>query len=337
MAEDQPTPEVPETPIVAPIVTTDEQNLVVSFLQFIRQKVSSNQATAEQAEALEVAIQCLEHSFALGDASYAFQPSRPILELFKSAEGVPEGESALPTPTEADIAQANKLKEEGNDLMKASQFDAAVQKYNSAIKLNRDPVYFCNRAAAYCRLEQYDLAIQDCRTALALDPSYSKAWGRMGLAYSCQNRYEHAAEAYKKALELEPNQESYKNNLKIAEDKLKELESARPAPGANPLAGLFSAMGGSGGMAGMPGMGGMGGLLSDPGLMQAASQMMSDPGMADMFNNMMAGNGSIADLMAAGQQMAARMQETNPELIENLRRQFGPGADGGAPPPAPPQ
>lgn len=101
--------------------------------------------------------------------------------------------------------------------MKASQFDAAVCKYNDAIKLNRDPAYFCNRldflifiicyclsnllvkhihllrcikfqyitgpffsAAAYCRLEQYDLAIQDCRTALALDPKYSKAYGRMG-------------------------------------------------------------------------------------------------------------------------------------------------------------
>lgn len=53
-------------------------------------------------------------------------------------------------------------------------------KYNEAIKLNRDPIYFCNRAAAYCRLEQYDLAIQDCRTALALDPKYAKAYGRMG-------------------------------------------------------------------------------------------------------------------------------------------------------------
>lgn len=91
-----------------------------------------------------------------------------------------------------------------------------------AIKLHRDPIYFCNRAAAYCRLEQYDLAIQvwemrnrldtqtlsmilsvencplipisfmcwrlfiycleDCRTALALDPNYSKAYGRMGWA-----------------------------------------------------------------------------------------------------------------------------------------------------------
>ncbi len=121
-----------------------------------------------------------------------------------------QGETSLPEPTEAEIDEANKLKEEGNELMKQLQFDAAVNKYNEAIKLNRDPVYFCNRyailvrsfscdcvcrcvecgfasfrAAAYCRMEQYDLAIQDCRTALALDPTYSKAYGRMGCVICC--------------------------------------------------------------------------------------------------------------------------------------------------------
>jgi small glutamine-rich tetratricopeptide repeat-containing protein alpha len=118
------------------------------------------------------------------------------------------------------------LKEEGNELVKASKFQEAVQKYNEAIKLNRDPIYFCNRAAAYCRLEQNDLAIQDCRTALALDPNYAKAYGRMGVALSCQNRYDQAVEAYKRAVELDPGNESYQNNLAIAEDKVREAQQA---------------------------------------------------------------------------------------------------------------
>lgn len=79
-------------------------------------------------------------------------------------------------------------------------------------------------AAAYCRLEQHDLAIQDCRTALALDPNYAKAYGRMGVALSCQNRYDQAVEAYKRAVELDPNNESYKGNLTIAEEKLREAQ-----------------------------------------------------------------------------------------------------------------
>ena len=48
-------------------------------------------------------------------------------------------------PSQADIEQANKLKEEGNELVKASKYDEAIVKYNEAIKLNRDPIYFCNR------------------------------------------------------------------------------------------------------------------------------------------------------------------------------------------------
>lgn len=83
-------------------------------------------------------------------------------------------------PSQADINLANELKEKGNQLVKSGQLDEGIQKYNEAIQLNRDPIYFCNRAAAYCILKQYDLAIQDCRTALALKPNYAKAYGRMG-------------------------------------------------------------------------------------------------------------------------------------------------------------
>lgn len=46
------------------------------------------------------------------------------------------------------------------------------------------------------------------------------------VALSCQNRYDQAVEAYKKALEIDPNNESYKQNLGIAEDKLKEAQAA---------------------------------------------------------------------------------------------------------------
>lgn len=48
-------------------------------------------------------------------------------------------------PTQAEINQANKLKEEGNELVKAGKLDDAIIKYNDAIKFNRDPIYFCNR------------------------------------------------------------------------------------------------------------------------------------------------------------------------------------------------
>ncbi|VDM38293.1 unnamed protein product [Toxocara canis] len=326
-----------ETP--SPVASSDEKNLVVSFIQFLRHKVSTNQCSDDQAEGLEVAVQCLESAFGLTDANYAFQPSKPLLDIFVAAEGLPTGETALPEPTEAEVALANKLKEEGNAHMKASEFDAAINKYNEAIKLNRDPAYFfCfvvhwrnSRAAAYCRLEQYDLAIQDCRTALALDPRYSKAYGRMGLALSCQNRYEQAVDAYKKALELDPNQESYKNNLKIAQEKVKEMENAaRHAFGAGAAAG-------AGGFPFGGGMPNMAEVLNNPAMMQMATQLMSDPNIQNMMTQMMSGlmgnaggaeggASGISNLLQAGQQVCAlaqQMQAANPELVEQLRTHFG--------------
>jgi len=307
-------------------IDVNEKNLAVSFIQFIRQKVSANQCSEDQIEGLEVAVQCLEAAFGLTDANYAFQPSKPLIDIFKAAEGLPSGETELPMPTDAEIEHARQMKEDGNELMKQSRFDEAVHKYNEAIKLHRDPVYFCNRAAAYCRLDQFDLAIQDCRTALALDPKYSKAYGRMGLALSCQNRYEQAVEAYKKALELEPDQESYKNNLKIAEEKVKEFEQAtrqqaqqQGAP--NPM------FGGLGNFD-------IGQMLNNPAMMNVATQLMTDPAIQNLMSSMMGamsqqGGGAqgFGNLMAAGQQLASQMQQQNPDLVEQFRRQFQ-GANG---------
>jgi len=324
-----------------PVIKVEEKKLVVAFIQFLRQKVSANECNDAQIEGLEVAVQCLENAFSLTDKNYAFQPSKSLLQMLTEAEGLKAGEEEFPTPTHDDISRANTLKEEGNEYVKGSKFNEAIEKYNQAIKLHRDPVYFCNRAAAYCRLEQYDLAIQDCRTALALDERYAKAYGRMGLALSCQNRYDAAIEAYKKALELDPNNDSYKSNLAIAEEKVREASQRfQNNPGANPfggLGGLGGMFGGAGGPGGAPGgVPDLSALMNNPQMMNAAMQMMNDPNMQNLMGSMMeqfmggsAGGapggpagGNFADLLTAGQSMAQQMQQANPELVEQLRQQF---------------
>jgi small glutamine-rich tetratricopeptide repeat-containing protein alpha len=239
-------------------------------------------------------------------------------------------------PSENNIKKANALKEEGNECVKASKFNDAIEKYTEAIKLNRDPVYFCNRAAAYCRLEKFDLAIEDCRSALELDENYAKAYGRMGLAYLSQDRNEDAVEAYKKALELDPTGESYKTNLEIAQEKIREANRrSQSNPGANPFGGL----GGLGSLLGGAGAGGMpdlSALMNDPQMVQATMEMMNDPNMQNLMGSMMeqfmggsaggAGGGNFDDLIAAGQNMAQQMQQANPELVEQLREQFATGS-----------
>lgn len=90
-----------------------------------------------------------------------------------------------------------------------------------AITLNpTNAVYYCNRAAAYSRLEKHDEAIMDCKEAIRLDPTYGKAYGRLGIAYSNLNRFGDARIAYSKALELDPSNAMYEANLKLAEEKI---------------------------------------------------------------------------------------------------------------------
>merc|ERR1711874_787436 len=89
-----------------------------------------------------------------------------------------------------------------------------------------------------------------------------------------------AVENFKKALELEPDNESYKSNLQIAEDKVK----SGVAPAAGGIPGMFPGMGGPGGMD-------LGNFLNNPALMNMATTMMSDPNMQSMMSQMMGGLG----------------------------------------------
>ena len=45
------------------------------------------------------------------------------------------------------------------------------------------------------------------------------------LALTAMNKFEEAVTSYQKALDLDPENDSYKSNLKIAEQKLREVAS----------------------------------------------------------------------------------------------------------------
>ncbi|XP_004714455.1 small glutamine-rich tetratricopeptide repeat-containing protein alpha [Echinops telfairi] len=164
-------------------------------------------------------------------------------------------------------------------------------------------------AAAYSKLGNYTGAVQDCERAICIDPSYSKAYGRMGLALSSLNKHAEAVTHYKKALELDPDNESYKSNLKIAELKLREAPS--------PTGATFD----------------IAGLLNNPGFMSMASNLMNNPQVQQLMSGVISGShnplgtsgtspsqNDLASLIQAGQQFAQHMQQQNPELIEQLRR-----------------
>ena len=69
---------------------------------------------------------------------------------------------------------------------------------------------------------------------------YGKAYGRMGLAYSSIHKHKEAVDCFKKAIEIEPENESYKSNLQLAEEKLATAGS--PGPAAMGLPGMGKPM-----------------------------------------------------------------------------------------------
>merc|ERR1719369_774023 len=233
---------------------------------------------------------------------------------------------------------AQKFKNEGNALVKEKKFKEAVDKYTQAINCQESAIFYCNRAAAYTSLENYEEALQDCKKAISFDPDYSKAYSRMGLIYSKINLYNESENCYEKALGLEPDNESYKKNLEIVKEKLKEQQAAAPAgfpgmPGMPP--------------GGMPGMDQMGAMMEqviqNPQMRQMAESMMQNPQYQNMMQNMMGGMGmptpegadaampNLPEAMAginpqamqAGMAMAQQMMQENPEAVEQMRQMMG--------------
>lgn len=326
-----------------------EKRLIVKIVEYFRSKLTSEDLQADQKESLEVGLQCIESTFNVNLTDPALQSNIDLVSIFSA-------DTNSKVPSDAEKAEAEKLKNLGNDLMKDNKFEEAVSKYTDAIKLHANPIFFCNRAAAYSKLDRHRDAVEDCKVALQLDPSYSKAFGRMGLAHSCMGSYEEARNAYKKAVELEPTNDGFQNNLRVAEEKLAEAQAhpQQQAPG----------------FPGFPGFGGAGtgnflDMLNNPVVAQMAQQMMTDPAMQNLIGNMFgAGLGQAApnqpasgqsatagqpgtdtgstpagsqpnantgapgagmnlnSLLEMGQQFANMMQQRNPELVEQLRRQF---------------
>ena len=69
-------------------------------------------------------------------------------------------------------------------------------------------------------------ALNDCFRSIEIDPNYSKAYGRLGVIYLSLDKFREALDAYKKAHALEPNNENYKQSIKLCEERLNGSGSA---------------------------------------------------------------------------------------------------------------
>ncbi|XP_020912442.1 E3 ubiquitin-protein ligase CHIP [Exaiptasia diaphana] len=102
---------------------------------------------------------------------------------------------------------AVELKDQGNRLFGAKQYDDAIQCYTKAIIKNSTvPTYFTNRALCHLKLKKWNQAILDCRQALDLDASLVKGHFFHGQALLEQECFDEAVAALKRAFDLAKEQ-----------------------------------------------------------------------------------------------------------------------------------
>ena len=210
-----------------------------------------------------------------------------------------EPKKAAPAST-ADVdavAKAEALKNQGNEKLKNQDFAAAIELYTAAIDIHPCAVYYSNRAAARQYLNQHQLALEDAQMSVAYDPRFFKGYMRIGHSLFALGKFEECIEkGYRKALEIQPNDQSA---LSCIEDARKEINAKNNAAPPNVNA---NANAGANPMAGMAGM------FNNPNLMRMAEQLRGGGGGAG------GGMPSMADLMNNPELMQAAVRHANEEV-----------------------
>jgi serine/threonine-protein phosphatase 5 len=120
------------------------------------------------------------------------------------------------------LAEANKLKDEGNKFLQIARFNQAAEKYSGAIDIIPTAIYYSNRAQALIKMECYGLAISDANEALKLDPGYIKAYYRRGSANYALGKLKAALKDFKAVVKIAPKDPDATKKMKACERAIRE-------------------------------------------------------------------------------------------------------------------
>ncbi|KAE8152299.1 hypothetical protein BDV25DRAFT_151287 [Aspergillus avenaceus] len=346
--------------------TESKKRLALAIIDFLGSSLKDGTLTADDAESIEIAQSCIADTFkvdpsneaavkeAVGGQSLAniYSVYEKLRNKGDSAGPSAQASSSQQTKPGAPTPESDKLKSEGNSAMARKDYTAAIDLYTKALAIApSNPIYLSNRAAAYSASGKHEKAVEDAELATAVDPKYSKAWSRLGLARFDQADFHGAKEAYEKGIEAEGNggSDAMKRGLETCKKKIAEsTRGAEPPadavddaagasrgaggggmPDLSALAGMFGGGGGSGGGSG-GGMPDLSSIMSNPMFSSMAQNLMSNP---DMLNNLMSNPRlrQMADSFGGGggmPDMSSLMSD--PNLADMARNLMGGGGAGGA-------
>lgn len=249
----------------------------------------------------------------------------------KPAAAAASPSSSAPTGevTEEAKKEAEALKSKGNAAMAQKDYPKAIDLYTQALALHPgNAIFLSNRAAAYSAAKDHESAKADAEAAVAVNPKYTKAWSRLGLARFALGDAKGSMEAYKQGIEYEGNggSDAMKKGYETAKRRVEETEAeddtevasrdagaGAPAgmPNLNDLAGMFG--GGGAGRGGGGGMPDLSSIMSNPMFASMAQNLMSNP---DLMGNLMSNPRlrEMADSFGSGggmPDMSALMSDPN--------------------------
>lgn len=315
--------------------TESKKRLALAIIDFLGSSLKDGTLTADDAESIEIAQSCIADTFkvdpsdeaavkeAVGGQSLAsiysvYEKLRSKSAPQPAAAGAQESQEQKPKAG-APTPESDRLKSEGNALMAKKDYAAAIESYSKALEIApANPIYLSNRAAAYSASGQHEKAADDAEVAVAVDPKYSKAWSRLGLARFDMGDFHAAKEAYEKGIEAEGTggSEAMKRGLETCNKKIEEASRATEPPAED----LDTAPGASRGAGGMPDLSSLasmlGGGAGGGGGMPDLGSMMNNPMFASMAQNLMSNPDMLSNLMS------------NPRLRQ-MAESFGAG--GGMP------
>ncbi|KAF7719321.1 Tetratricopeptide repeat-containing protein [Penicillium ucsense] len=315
--------------------TESKKRLALAIIDFLGSSLKDGTLTADDAESVEIAQSCIADTFKVDPTDEAAvkdavggQSLASIYSVYEKLRSKSTPASATTAPQEsqeqkpqagAPTAESDKMKSEGNALMAKKDFAGAIEAYTKALEIApSNPIYLSNRAAAYSASGQHSKAADDAEIAVAVDPKYSKAWSRLGLARFDMGDYHAAKEAYEKGIEAEGTggSEAMKRGLETCKKKIEEGSRSTEPPAED----LDTASGASRGAGGMPDLSSLasmlGGGAGGGGGMPDLSSIMNNPMFASMAQNLMSNPDMLGNLMS------------NPRLRQ-MAENFGQGGGGG--------
>ncbi|KAK4121587.1 hypothetical protein N657DRAFT_600661 [Parathielavia appendiculata] len=359
------------------MATTPKQRLALAICDFLSKSLTDGTLQAEEKDSIDIAINCIGEAFGVDPSDKAAVSQAigaqnlfqiySVYETFKnvnkpttpassssssSSTSAPPPSTTSSGPTEEQKKQAEALKSKGNAAMAQKDYAAAIDYYTQALALHPGNVIFLsNRAAAHSAARDHEAAKADAEAAVAVDPKYTKAWSRLGLARFALGDAKGAMEAYQKGIEYEGNggSEAMKKGYETAKRRVDEIaadeaaaaaaagSSTRDAAGGDAggaggspsladLAGMFGG-GGRGGGGGMPDFGS---IMNNPMFASMAQNLMSNPDlMANLMNNPRLRE--MADSFGRGGGMPdIGSLMSDPNVAEMARNLMGGAGRGGA-------